>query len=533
MRKCKLAILYLLIFATLTATFVSCGKTDDGTIGKKAKDFDKIYQSNVTMPFETGYLSAKDVDLSNVISTAYGFVLYHDTTAKEYRIYSLEADQTVLQIGEARIQKSSDITLCEGFIKVVETATDDEKKTTTVYGANGTSLATAEGEIAVSVSEDGFLLQESFYYVKDGELKKVYTIPPFTQITSDYTFTDQYIVYVHNNTAVYYNEKFEVVARYEVPGHCANYRIKLLDNDSLFVQYAVLCDSNSKNYDYIKDQKYTLHSLIFEPGKEREKELDLGVYAIDVFNPKKESTFNEIKFNDLFTDEVENILSYYAIVDGVIDQRTVHYVLLESNGKVGASLDQYVKNQKSLILPLNNGYYYTVTTEGYAILDGKGEVVRNTAGLGRATEYGYISENKIYNTQFELVLDLSNAMYSIIDTSGDVAAFYSKKIANQTRYFRYDKNGEAEITLPNERTFDSYSPITVRDNYYVVKTYNKDNYTGLQFDVYTLYGQLLFSTNKYTSGYEAFNILTEADNALLVSYTDSTNSKTVYKRLAK
>lgn len=539
MKKFKLSILFLLICAMLTASLASCAGNDAGTIGKKPKDFEKIYQSDVTMPFDAGYLSAKTLELPKTatsIVTQYGFLQYYDTAAKEYCIYNVETDQTVLKIASARIQKETDITLCDGFIRVIEKTTDTEQTVTNVYGANGTLLATAEGEITVSANENGFSFQEKFYYVKDGELKKIYTVPPFTQINANYTFTDQYIIYIKNDTAVYYNDNFEVVALYEVPGHCADYNMELLDNDSLFVQYALPCDSNSKKYDYMTEQKFTLHSLIFDPSKNREKDLDLGVIALSIDNRKTESTFSDIEFSDLFTDEVENILSYYAIVDGVVDQNTVHYVLIDNDGKIGASLDQYVENQKSLILPLNNGYYYTSTTEGYAILDGKGEEIRRTSGLGRATEYGYISNNKIYNQQFDLVVDLSNAIYSILNTSGDVAAFYSKKIDGQTRYFRYDKNGEAEITVPEDRKLDTYSPITVNNNYYVVThTKTNDYYDGGQQDVYTLYGELLFSADAgYTSSHSSyFKILAESENAMLVSFIDPTTSKTVYKRLAK
>ncbi len=536
MKKITRSILFLLICAMLAASLASCAKNDTGIIGKKPKNFDKIYQADVTMPFDAGYLSAKDVELTNIINAEYGFALYRDASTNEYCIYNLETDQTVLKIDSARIQKETDITLCDGFIRAIEKATDTEQTVTNVYGANGTLLATAEGEIAVSANENGFSFQEKFYHVKDGELKKIYTVPPFTQINSNYTFTDQYIIYVNKRTAVYYNDSFEVVALYEVPGHSANYRIEPLDNDSLFVQYSLPCDSNSKKYDYMKDQKYTLHSLIFDPSKGREKELDLGVYALDVFNSKQESRFSEIEFADLFTDEVENILSYYAIVDGVIDQNTVHYVLIDNDGKIGASLDQYVENQKSLILPLNNGYYYVMTTEGYAILDGKGEELRRTSGLGRATEYGYVTNDKIYNHQFELVLDLSNAIYSDINISSDVAAFYTKKTDGQTRYFRYDKNGEAEITAPKGRVFDSYSPFTVGDGYYVVTHHSTDSqyYETAQQTVYTLYGESLFTAKVNTSYYSNYFIkCTESENALLVYYTDPTTSQRVYKRLSK
>ena len=532
MKKITRSILFLLICAMLAASLASCTGNDTGIIGKKPKDFDKIYQADVTMPFDTGYLSAKDVELTNIINAEYGFALYRDASTNEYCIYNLETDQTVLRIDSARIQKETDVTLCDGFIRAIEKATDTEQTVTNVYGANGTLLATAEGEIAVSANENGFSFQEKFYHVKDGELKRIYTIPPFTNINTYYTFTDQYVIYVRNRTAIYYNDNFEVVALYEVPGHCENYRIELLDNESLFVQYSLLCDSNSKKYDYMNNQKYTLHSLIFDPSKNREKELELDVYALSIDNRKTESTFADIDFADLFTEEVENILSYYAIVDGVIDQSTVHYVLIDNDGKIGASLDQYVENQKSLILPLNNGYYYVMTTEGYAILDGKGEELRRTSGLGRATEYGYISNNKIYNHQFELVVDLSNAIYTNINTSGDVAAFYSKKVENQTRYFRYDKNGEAEIVLPNDKIFADYNAVTIQKNYYTVKYYNKTDdyqYSWLaQYDFYTFHGELLFSIKE-----SEITVVTESENAMLVSFIDPTTSKTIYKRLTK
>ena len=537
MKKLKTFALLLLVTAMLIPSLAACGKSDNGTIGKKAKDFDKIYESSFTMPFDLGYTSATEFKLPDTATSivgGYGFLQYRDTEAKEYCFYNVETDSVVLRISSNKIAKESDIMLCNGYIKITETNAESKAKNTSVYSAAGALLVSAEGEIAISVTDDGFAFQETFYYVEDGEMKKEYPIPPFTQIDDTYTFTDNYVIRKHDQTVVYYNDRFEAVAIYEVPGHCVNYRMYLLDNDQLFVQYALLCDSNESKYSYMANGcKYTLHTLLFDPKKEKEHELELDVYVDSVLNRQTEYGDDELDFEDVYTNEAENVLMYYAIVDGVIDRETPHYVLMNNKGEIGATLDSYVENQKGLVLPLNTGYFYVSTKDGYAILDSKGELVRNVPNVGRATNYGYYSDGKIYDKNFSLVIDLNNNSYSVLNVSNDAVAFYSKQIDGKTHYYRYDKNGEAEITAPEGREFYEYSPISVSNGYYTVR-HSAANamYSTSLYSVYTMNGELLF-TSKQTETYTAFTILAKSDDTILVSYIDATTNETVYKRLAK
>ena len=538
MKNLKKLALLLLITAMLIPSLAACGK-GDGTIGKKAKDFDKIYESSFTMPFDLGYTSATEFKLPDTATSivgGYGFLQYRDTEAKEYYFYNVETDSTVLKVATDKIEKDSDITLYDGYIKIIETNADSKAKTTSVYSAAGALLVSAEGEIAISVTENGFAFKETFYYVEDGALKKEYSIPPFTQINDTYTFTDNYVIRENDQTVVYYNDQFEAVAIYEVPGNCEDYSLFLLDNDQLFVQYAVACDTNENKYSFIAEgSKYILHSLLFDPKKEKENDLELDVYVASVINRQTEYGDGELDFEDIFTDEAENVLLYYAIVDGVIDLETPHFVLMSNKGKVGATLDGYVENQKGLVAPLNNGYFYVPTKDGYAILDGKGELVRNIPNVGRATEYGYYSNGKIYNKNFELVIDLGNNSYSILNSSSDAAVFYSKQVDGKTHYYRYDKNGEAEITAPEGREFYDNSPVNVYTGYYVVRhalPNSGSQYNTLQCNVYSMNGELLF-TSDYSYDYTSFKTLASSDDAILVSYIDADTNETVYKRLAK
>ena len=539
MKKLKTLVLFTLLAAMLITSLSACGKSDDGTIGKKAKDFDKIYESSFTMPFDLGYTSAAEIKLPDTATSIVGgycFLQYRNTESREYCFYNVETDSTVLKIATDKIAKESDLTLCDGYIKVTETNAESKAKTTSVYNANGTLLVSAEGEVAISVTDDGFTFQEKFYYVEDGELKKEYPIPPFTQIDDSYTFTDSYVIRENNQTVVYYNDQFEAVAIYEVPGNCEDYSLFLLDNDQLFVQYAVACDSNDSKYSFIAEGcKYTLHTLLFDPAKEKKNELDLNVYVYSVINRQTEYNESELDFEDIYTDETENVILYFAIVDGVIDRETRHAVLMSNKGKIGATLDNYAENQKSLISPLNNGYYYAYTKGGYAILDSKGELVRNVPTIGVATDYGYHSNSKIYNENFELVIDLSNDSYDIISIVCDAAAFYSKQVDGKTHYYRYDKNGEAEITAPDGRTFyEGYvNPISVYGDYYTVRHIPaNDQFGESYYSVYSMNGELLF-TAKQNDNYTAFTVLAESDDAILVRYTDASTNKVAYKRHAK
>ena len=539
MKKCKKTVVWLLLIAILTVTLSACGKSKDGTIGKKALDFNEVYKDSFTMPFDLGYTSSHTVTLGNNVVGGYCFAQYLDASTNEYKIYNVDTNSVVLTIAKNKIANESDLMLYDGYIKVTET--NNSVKTTSIYDASGKLMASMSGDAAVSVTNDGLTLGQKFYYIENGTVKKEYSVPPFTQINDSYTFTDDYVIYRKDTrTTVYYNENFEEIAAYEIPGESTGRRSYLLENDMLLVLYSLQCDSNAKKYDFIDDDKYTLHTFLFNPEKNKTTKLDLNVYICDVFNAKMRQDEDEVQFEDIFTDEVENVLSYYAITDKLIDKTATHCVLLGNDGKIGATLSDYVENQKGMISPLHNGYYYAPVKDGYAILNEKGELLHKVPSIGTATDYGYYYDNKfyndnnkIYNKNFEMQVEFSSSLHPGFygrTTATDAAAFYAKEINGETRYYRYDKNGETEIKAPDGRKLISYSSINVYDGYYIVKSEEKTSLGTVQNDFYGMNGEHLLSI--ITSSYDFYTNVAQGDNALLIAYTN-TNGNTVYQRFAK
>ncbi len=546
MKKTKTIALLLLITAMLIPTLFSCGNNNGGTIGKEPKPFGEIYESSFSMPFNVGYTSGEEIRLPNMAVTVgynYCFLLYKDPATNEYCVYNVDTNSTVLKIPTTKIANETEIKLYNGYIKVVETNAETKAKTTLIYNAKGTALVSADGDVAISTTDNGFTFKEKFYYVKNGEVKKEYVLPPFTRIDSSYTFTDNYVIHQKNGVVVYYNDQFEAVANYETPGYCEEYDMFLLDNDNIFVKYIQQCDPNDSQYDCMYNGcKYTLHYLIFDPVEKKETELPLKVVVYSIVNSRIQNAYDELKFEDIYTDGVENVLLYYEIVDGLPDMKTLHAVEMSNMGEIGATLDSYVENQRGVIKPLNDGYYYVPTKGGYAILDSNGTLVRNLSAIGTATDYGYRFDNnynsspKIYNDNFELVVDLSSGDYYALSTSYDAAVFYSKQIDGKTHYYRYDKNGEGEILPPNGREFyTSETPVRVYENYYTVRHVSANALHGEScYSVYTMNGTLLFNAKpqgNYSS--PAFTLLATGDDTVLVSYIDVSTNQTVYKLLAK
>ncbi len=540
MKKCKKTVVWLLLIAMLSTLLSACGKSKDGTIGKKALDFNEVYKDSFTLPFDLGYTSSQTLTLGNNVVGGYCFVQYLDSSTNKYNFYNVDTNSVVLTIDKSKIANESDLTLYDGYIKVIET--DGDTKTTSIYGANGKLMASAGGSAAVSITDDGFTLGQKFYYIENGAVKKEYTVPPFTQINDSYTFTDDYVIYRKDDrTTVYYNEQFEEVAAYELPGGSAHRRSYLLENDMLLVQYSLQCDSNAKKYDFIDDDKYTLHTFLFNPEKNKPTKLDLNVYICDVLNAKTRQEEDKVQFEDIFTDKVENVLSYYAITDKLIDKTATHCVLLGNDGKIGATLSDYVEDQKGMISPLSDGYYYAPVKDGYAILNGKGKLLHKVPNIGTATDYGYCYDNrfynennKIYNKNFEMQVEFSSVPHSGFIggmNTTDAAAFYAKEINGETHYYRYDKNGESEIKAPDGRKLAQYSTIGVYDGYYVVVSEDIDGpYSSVkQHDFYGMNGQLLLSISGNTSN--PYTKIATGDNAVLISYQE--NGNTVYQRFAK
>jgi len=517
----KKTLALFLVLAMALTFFTACGDVrKDGTVGKTNVNFNDYYKSTIEMSDQSGYTTAETINLpENAQNIAIQGMFFRYSDENQLHYYNVSENRVVLSVDIG----ATDTTADGEFIRVIETDTAGEKSTK-IYNEKGSLLVSESGELTFSVATDGFTLGEKFYVVDDGAVKKSYKIPPFLSL-SEIDFTEDYAIKRTNTEAVFYNDAFEAVAIYALPSTAVRSNMMLLDDGKLLVEYTMTLDPNAKKYDlYYNGEKYELHHELFDPESGKTKVLDLGILISSVRNRRN----NDDSFDKIYTENVKNIVEYRAIVNGITDGSVYHYVLMDENGKLGASLDCFVEGQKDLIRPLNNDHYYVKTQAGYAILDTKGEVVRTVPAIGTAKAYGFYHDEKVYNTDFTPALDLSTANGSVFYTDYNFL-LYSKTPDGTVRFYRYDKTGEHEIVLPEDaKIYTSPMPIYELPGCYKV-TYYTDNAFNRSTDVYNASGNLLFTALYYGNEYSC---LVQTENACIVQYTNM-EGKSVYIRLSK
>jgi len=544
---------FLALALTLTLTLpllFSCGDkgTTADTVGGKPKDFSYYYNTSLSASLGDGYTKAEKLSLPQNAAGFYAngaFYYYRDPSLGKYLVYSVTTGDQVLALPATT--SAPTFTLYDNYF-TVKAPGDDGTKVLSVYSENGTLLATAGADDTLNQSSDGFILDGKYYRLKDGALEKVYTFPPFLS-PSSVSLVNNYAIHRSGHTITYYNDKFEAVASYDIPGEAFDSSYRCLKDGKMLVQYFVYCDPADSKYDMLVPDsdgtaKCNIYTVLYDPVKDKAEELDLdviinGVYYNSPFNGSSfnGSSFNGFSFREIFTDKVENILAYRAIKNGQLDQSQTYYSTLGNDGKIGDRLDNLIEGQNGLITPAANGTYVAPTKSGYAILDANGKVKTNLVALGTATGYGYRYQNSVYDGEMKLAVDLSTTN-SIYWSENDNAILYEKEEGPKTHYYIYTRYGEREL-LPPE---GAYSSLTVRlyDNYYTVAhtvphpTVSYDNYSYMTF--YAFDGTVLFTATTTDADGDSLpypSVVCETDSAAIVQHYDATTYALTYTRLSK
>lgn len=491
-RALSLSLALLLLALTLSA----CG---GGTLGKRTPGFHEIYKTTPLSETAGGYTSHKVITAMAGATEvkSEGVLVCYKSAEGIVSVYNTELDRVVLTLPES-VTSTSVLTLQGDFIRVVTGENQDKK--TTVYSDTGTLLTSAVGGWLVNAVDEGFTFAGKLYKVEDGALAKTFTIPPFVNLEGDYSesyyFAGDYLIHIReNDSVVYYNEDFEAVARYQIPrAGILSYDITVLESGKLFVWYEQYCDSASTEYDYYDVDYYTgrvklnLFAEVFDPVKEKTTEVDLdGVRISRVWEDKE----GELADYDCFTDAVPQILEYQRVVDGNIDYSRSYYVVLDDEGELGVSLDNFIEGQMGLILPLTGSYYYCKTETGYAILDTAGTLLQDVPAIGEAKEYGYLYKNKIYDHDFNLAVNLDASDITVWSKAYDTAVLYYRKVDTKRQFYIYDKNGEHLITAPEGYQINDYNPVELYEKFYYVRV-EKTGGGAVSYAYYSFGGTPLF-----------------------------------------
>ena len=531
MKKTQLRALCLFLLLALTLPLLfGCGAE---TPGEEHARFSEVYRNDPVLHDRTGFTKhevltdALPANLEDGVGKN-GFFRYRVTADDKYYVYSVKHGRIVVEIEKSSVTSGEDILLLDGYIAVVERAT--RASTTLVYSESGKLLASREGAAAVSVTEDGFLMDGVLYVVADGTLQKSTPTLPLADASTVYGVFGDFVVVKGNKSLSYYDARASLV-KYTAPENAKSFTFFVLADGKTIVQYVTPVDPAATQYDFAeKGEKFALHQQIFDPARNKAKDLKLdGVYLDTLYN-ERNSPFENADFYDVFREDVENVMRYRTIVDGTLATSS-RYVLLEDNAEFGDAIDAFVEGQIGLVAPVNGARYYAKTETGGALLDANGALLKPVAKFDKLTAYGAYGtpagrmHGVLYDQSLAPVYDFDGVTHGAIHTKQEDVLFFFKKVDGEHYAYRYDANGEAPILFPNGDHATNYDVRISDDGYYVLSQSFTDYY-------YATNGTLLFAAmSVYETPYP--EVIVKADNAILFRYVDAETGATVYARIAK
>ena len=533
MKTLKIALLTLAIFATIFA-LASCAK--------KALSFDESYNfseeddSAEIFNQKKNWTHPKNWELYSTLGNYAIFSKYDDeNNTTKYHLYSIENDEKVFETS-GTIDSRVNISLnYDNEITVICVKEDDEYKTYLLDG-KGNTIATADERIVFSsdyyyddhsnIYGDFFVFDEKVYYANEEGIKFYCDEPAFCDLEflEDVFVTDKYLIEIDTYCIRYYNTDFELVATHSIPSYATDIDAYILSNNDVFVQYSIVLDIMEDKYDFIdaNDYKCNLVQYIYNLEDNKTKDVDVDGYVLGIGN-------NNYMEEDYFAEEIKNAIILAPIVDYHIDANACTLHSMEDNAKIKKELYSPF-DVAVMIESLGDGYYFAESIgpdSRYAILNSKGEIIKNVKdSYIERCDYGFVYD---YNSSFKVYDDSFNVKFDSKDKNilinNDTYIIYSEVDEDdETRYYRFDKNGKKEIEDDGEWEVVSVSSVT-NGIYRVDYTKSKG---GRTYAYYSADGKVLFERSELSR-----SVYLSSDNVIIFYAYSAEDDETVYSRVTR
>lgn len=385
------------------------------------------------------------------------------------------------------VKTSSTETINNNTRTTVRTALYDSQgmKMTETYGDTISYTYVRAGSQYLYVYADG----TCYSFQEDGRYQEEFDYPEYAEIPSfDYTDGENfYAKDVEMNQILVYDAKFEQTNAYTLPADAENATYVVMRDGKILVQYVVELEDNAKKYDFInekaneiygsinssvnyesvsltlnEDAKYDMVTLLVDMEKGKAKELKTDLYLTYAYDMNELAYYNE-EYGYGFS-EAEEICAYVAaveIVDSRMNTERTKLYTVDAKGnfaQIESVKDNYFYGVDRIAedrwVYMTNNANYLIDEEGSVIgrLDDCDDVIGN-----------YIQVNdKIYDMDLNLVLDLNNSRYGEVDEiaqglllrnlDGDLFLFDSnnatpKLIADKDNGYTYHEAGSNLIVV--------------------------------------------------------------------------------------
>lgn len=404
-----------------------------------------------------------------------------DKDGENYKVYNAKTASVVLSGSDDDNEVSVFSVYGINFIKVVSEFSD-EKDTTTIYNANGTSVASATDYSAldVAVSLDMFEFDDVIYRVdEDGNVEEVCESVFFDIGSYDCKTTDHYFV-IDDNEITAYDLDLNNVFYWEYNNdNCEEMEIFVLSDKYVLAQGLIELAQDESDYDVFMDgEKYDLVSIILNVKSGKEKEVDLNYFVNNIAAFADQVTtyaYEALQLPD-GADVFANVT--YIENKSVIDDE-VYVTLKPKNAKI----EKTVAAEYEYFYRVAEDIWFLYYKNGESVLaDDKGDVIAKFENYDKMTASYIVANGKIFDLTLTELYDLdSNNMtvhatlaHNIIlaDDEGDKYLFSGtanlKLIEDFETYYSqyYVTEDEGDYTFYNEngdiitsRTLASYIEI--------------------------------------------------------------------------
>lgn len=585
MKKIFSLVLTLIMLATLFSACDSRNNENGGTtqnpsisdiFGNYTEDPVWVYQSATGIP----ELSGK-TELSGYAGVTFGYtdflkVFYEEGGSKiDFFFYNVKTGSIVLTknaIDEDDLFAVEFFTVNDNeffsFIHGVRNATSFDFSTT-VYNANGTQIAYAEGIHAytddflehledadnwdvtdalnydsIDSAADLLRFDNTIYKIAaDGTATILKEKSPFTIDLPNIEFYNEkyYIEAVEldgylgrTNGYVFYNTSLEVVSswapEYILSNEASNGNVFMLNNGTLLVQNMEVLPDNAQEYDlYAEGTKVNISSFLINPETGAETALDNSfvvylAYALDAGG--EDSIRNEAGISDKY----ENLASIMYIKDRKVSASTP--VMLDNEGKIVCELFTNLPNiaPGCMVDPFADGIFVYESINGTDVyINANGEKLLETdASFSHSFGNYFIVDDAIYDKSFNLVYDFGANGYELMGRDWSYSYYVMSDSILLTKYDAvYLFTNDTPTLIIENGAGDRLYDVDYSGDYYVVRKPSQNSDYSYSYHYYNARGQFLFASY----GDTASRILSDDGIALFRAYNVEGNA--YYYRVTK
>lgn len=505
--------------------------------------FKKLIQKDAAPEAQITLSSAKKLDVKGTISEEYSFdndnlIVFVDNSnsSKTTTVYNVAKGEKIWSGTDTQDVKYTisfkEVTVNYKSVAVLFVYTKGNKDTysVTVYSENG-SVIVDLSDVNLSTFNSNAWAMEDLLCVKDkiyrisedgnanaiGDWNELKNKPESLQKAGDY------YVGLEDYSVTIYDSSLNVTAVYNAPmydsaSNVSGYIACPLSNGNVIVQYRVYQDIMSKKYDFLMNgNKYKLYTTLIQAKNGKTKDLNLD-YVLEgvVYGDFLEQTG--------FNEKIDNVAIAYEIEDKYVNRNSnsAKAISMTNKGRVAGVFEipaPGVVWNDGVDLVAQNRWMLSTTDGRNLLLNEKGKVIGEIPYVGNANANFFLEDNKIYDWDLNVKLDLNEQKAENIVVMNNSVLFENE----DGEQMIYTKDGVKNLTDKDEpgRSFTRLSG----GAYMITDATEAD----AKYEIYNDQGTLLFTITD--SVYTPVVEKTAENGALLLAAQLKDGTGTVYYRV--